>query len=86
MMILPLRRIISRTFPRIFPDIREMRHLVWPTLLLAFAPSGRPPRTTRRLSALKQTGTAVLLVLADLGEIRALADRIRVINGGPIAG
>jgi general nucleoside transport system ATP-binding protein len=34
--------------------------------------------------ALKQTGTAVLLVLADLDEIRALGDRIRVMDGGQI--
>jgi hypothetical protein len=34
-----LRRVIFRTFPRIFPDLREMRHLLWPTLLLAFAAS-----------------------------------------------
>jgi len=36
--------------------------------------------------ALKQTSTAVLLALADLGEIRALADRIRVMDGGQIVG
>jgi simple sugar transport system ATP-binding protein len=36
--------------------------------------------------ALKETGTAILLVSADLDEIRALADRILVMEGGRIAG
>jgi simple sugar transport system ATP-binding protein len=40
----------------------------------------------RRLSALKEAGTAILLVSADLDEIRALADRILVMDGGRIAG
>jgi simple sugar transport system ATP-binding protein len=40
----------------------------------------------RRLSALKAAGTAILLVSADLDEIRALADRILVMEGGRIAG
>jgi simple sugar transport system ATP-binding protein len=40
----------------------------------------------RRLSALKEAGTAILLVSADLDEIRALADRILVMEGGRIAG
>jgi simple sugar transport system ATP-binding protein len=44
------------------------------------------PRPTRRLSALREAGTAVLLVSADLDEIRALADRILVMKGGRIAG
>jgi ABC-type uncharacterized transport system ATPase subunit len=39
-----------------------------------------------RLLALKETGTAILLVSADLDEIRALADRILVMEGGRIAG
>jgi basic membrane protein A and related proteins len=38
-MIFLLKPIILRTFPRIFPVNREMRHLRWPTLLLAFAAS-----------------------------------------------
>jgi simple sugar transport system ATP-binding protein len=40
----------------------------------------------RRLLALKEAGTAILLVSADLDEIRALADRVLVIEGGRIAG
>jgi ABC-type uncharacterized transport system ATPase subunit len=40
----------------------------------------------RRLLALKEAGTAMLLVSADLDEIRALADRILVMEGGRIAG
>ena len=40
----------------------------------------------RRLLALKEAGTAILLVSADLDEIRALADRILVMEGGRIAG
>jgi ABC-type uncharacterized transport system ATPase subunit len=40
----------------------------------------------RRLLALKETGAAILLVSADLDEIRALADRILVMEGGRIAG
>jgi general nucleoside transport system ATP-binding protein len=40
----------------------------------------------RRLLALKETGPAILLVSADLDEIRALADRILVMEGGRIAG
>jgi simple sugar transport system ATP-binding protein len=40
----------------------------------------------RRLLALKGAGTAILLVSADLDEIRALADRILVMEGGRIAG
>jgi general nucleoside transport system ATP-binding protein len=40
----------------------------------------------RRLLALKEAGTGVLLVSADLDEIRALADRILVMEGGQIAG
>jgi general nucleoside transport system ATP-binding protein len=40
----------------------------------------------RRLLALKETGTAILLVSADLDEIRALADRILVMEGGRIVG
>jgi general nucleoside transport system ATP-binding protein len=40
----------------------------------------------RRLLALKEAGTAILLVSADLDEIRALADRILVMEGGQIAG
>ena len=40
----------------------------------------------RRLLALKEAGTAILLVSADLDEIRALAHRILVMEGGRIAG
>jgi len=40
----------------------------------------------RRLLALKEAGTAILLVSADLDEIRALADRILVMEDGRIAG
>ncbi|HEX4185513.1 MAG TPA: ABC transporter ATP-binding protein [Stellaceae bacterium] len=40
----------------------------------------------RRLLALKEAGTAILLVSADLDEIRALADRVLVMEGGLIAG
>ncbi len=40
----------------------------------------------RRLLALKAAGTAILLVSSDLDEIRALADRILVMEGGRIAG
>jgi ABC-type uncharacterized transport system ATPase subunit len=40
----------------------------------------------QRLLALKEAGTAILLVSADLDEIRALADRILVMEGGRIAG
>jgi len=40
----------------------------------------------RRVLALKEAGTAILLVSADLDEIRALADRILVMEGGRIAG
>ena len=40
----------------------------------------------RRLLGLKEAGTAILLVSADLEEIRALADRILVMEGGRIAG
>jgi general nucleoside transport system ATP-binding protein len=40
----------------------------------------------RRLLALKAAGAAILLVSSDLDEIRALADRILVIEGGRIAG
>jgi general nucleoside transport system ATP-binding protein len=40
----------------------------------------------RRLLALKAQGTAILLVSSDLDEIRALADRILVIESGRIAG
>jgi ABC-type uncharacterized transport system ATPase subunit len=40
----------------------------------------------RRLLALREVGTAILLVSADLDEIRALADRILVMEGGHIAG
>ena len=40
----------------------------------------------RRLSALKEAGTAILLISADLDEIRALADRILLMEGGRIAG
>jgi general nucleoside transport system ATP-binding protein len=36
----------------------------------------------RRLLALKEAGTAILLVSADLDEIRGLADRILVMEGG----
>jgi len=39
-----------------------------------------------RLLALRDAGTAILLVSADLDEIRALADRILVMEGGRIAG
>jgi basic membrane protein A len=38
-MIFLLKPIILRTFPRILPQLREMRHVLWPTLLLAFAAS-----------------------------------------------
>jgi general nucleoside transport system ATP-binding protein len=40
----------------------------------------------RRLLALREAGTAILLVSVDLGEIRMLADRILVMDGGRIAG
>ena len=40
----------------------------------------------RRLLALKEAGTGILLVSADLDEIRALADRVLVMEGGRIAG
>jgi general nucleoside transport system ATP-binding protein len=40
----------------------------------------------RRLLALKAAGTAILLVSSDLDEIRALADRILVMESGHIAG
>jgi general nucleoside transport system ATP-binding protein len=40
----------------------------------------------RRLLALKAAGTAILLISAELDEIRALADRILVMEGGQIAG
>jgi general nucleoside transport system ATP-binding protein len=40
----------------------------------------------RRLLALKAAGTAILLISADLDEIRALADRVLVMEGGRIAG
>ena len=40
----------------------------------------------QRLLALKEAGTAMLLVSADLDEIRALAHRILVMEGGRIAG
>jgi len=40
----------------------------------------------RRLLALREAGTAILLVSADLDEIRSLADRILVMEGGRIAG
>jgi ABC-type uncharacterized transport system ATPase subunit len=40
----------------------------------------------RRLLALKEAGTAILPASADLDEIRALADRILVMEGGRIAG
>jgi general nucleoside transport system ATP-binding protein len=40
----------------------------------------------RRLLALKAAGAAILLVSSDLDEIRALCDRILVIEGGRIAG
>jgi general nucleoside transport system ATP-binding protein len=40
----------------------------------------------RRLLALKAAGAAILLVSSDLDEIRALADRILVIESGRIAG
>jgi hypothetical protein len=39
----------------------------------------------RRPLALKEAGIAILLVSADLDEIRALADRILVMEGGRIA-
>ncbi len=40
----------------------------------------------QRLIALKAAGVAILLVSADLDEIRALADRILVMEGGRIVG
>jgi ABC-type uncharacterized transport system ATPase subunit len=40
----------------------------------------------RRLLALKEAGSAILLISADLDEIRALADRILVMEGGRIVG
>jgi general nucleoside transport system ATP-binding protein len=40
----------------------------------------------RRLLALKEAGAAILLVTADLDEIRALADRILVMERGRIVG
>ena len=40
----------------------------------------------RRLLALREAGTAILLISADLDEIRALADRILVMEGGRIVG
>jgi len=40
----------------------------------------------RRLLALKAAGAAILLVSSDLDEIRALCDRILVLEGGRIAG
>jgi ABC-type uncharacterized transport system ATPase subunit len=40
----------------------------------------------RRLLALKEAGTAILLVSADLDEIRALPDRILEMERGRIAG
>jgi general nucleoside transport system ATP-binding protein len=40
----------------------------------------------QRLLALKEAGSAILLVSADLDEIRALADRILVMEGGRIVG
>ena len=40
----------------------------------------------RRLLALKEAGTAILLVSADLDEIRGLADPVLVMEGGRIAG
>ena len=40
----------------------------------------------RRLLALRAAGTAILLISADLDEIRALADRILVMEGGRIVG
>jgi general nucleoside transport system ATP-binding protein len=40
----------------------------------------------RRLLALREAGTAILLVSVDLDEIRMLADRILVMDGGRIAG
>jgi simple sugar transport system ATP-binding protein len=40
----------------------------------------------RRLLALREGGTAILLVSVDLDEIRMLADRILVMDGGRIAG
>jgi simple sugar transport system ATP-binding protein len=36
--------------------------------------------------ALREAGTAILLVSVDLDEIRMLADRILVMDGGQIAG
>jgi len=39
-----------------------------------------------RLFALKEGGTGILLVSADLDEIRALADRVLVMEGGRIVG
>ena len=40
----------------------------------------------RRLLALQAAGTAILLVSADLDEIRGLADRIVVMEAGRTAG
>jgi general nucleoside transport system ATP-binding protein len=40
----------------------------------------------RRLLALREAGSAILLVSADLDEIRGLADRILVMEGGRIVG
>ena len=40
----------------------------------------------RQVQALKERGSAILLVSTELDEILALADRIMVMNGGRIAG
>ena len=68
---------------------REMERA--PRCLLAGEPTrgvdiGAADFIHRRLRALKAAGTAILLVSSDLDEIRALADRILVIEGGRIAG
>ncbi len=62
-----------------------------PCLLLAGQPTrgvdiGAGELIHRRLRELQAAGTAILLVSADLDEIRALADRILVIEGGRIVG
>jgi ABC-type uncharacterized transport system ATPase subunit len=62
-----------------------------PDLLLVGQPSrgvdiGAIEFIHRRLLALRESGTAILLVSADLDEVLALADRILVMAGGRITG
>ena len=62
-----------------------------PKLLLVGQPTrgvdiGTIQRIHTELLALRDAGVAILLVSAELEEIRALADRILVMSGGRITG